>query len=238
MRKLLATMSAALFAAAALAGPGQYNVRGAFNGWGESLMNDDLDGTFSLTVGGLGAGSSYEFKIAEDLDPPNDWNNNWPGSNAKTVADALGNITFHFRPGPVADGWTPGANRVGYDDHGQFGWEIQGAFNGWNDVIDNAARQMTDMGGGLYSVDYTIASPGSYDFKFRRSGSWDISIGDDFGNAAANANVVTTVVNEIVRFELDLPNGRWRTTTVPEPASIALIAAGAALATRFVRRRR
>jgi len=235
MRKAVSVLVLGLLAAPAFAGPGDYNARGGFNGWGETLMTNDGDGSFSVTIGALAPGSRHNFKIAEDLDPPNDWNNNWPGSDARTAADGAGNITLHFFPGAIADGWNPGGDRVGYNDPGQFGWEVTGAFNGWTDGVDTAARQMSNMGAGLYSVDYTIAAPGSYDFKFRESNSWDVSIGGDFGNSAGNANVVTSDPNAIVRFELDLPNGRWRTTVVPEPATLALLALGGAM---IVRRRR
>ena len=33
---------------------------------------------------------------------------------------------------------------------------------------------------------------GTYEFKFRKQGDWAISIGNDFGNAAANIPVTTT----------------------------------------------
>lgn len=220
MKKLIGMLAVALIVSTASAQP--YNVRGGFNGWGESQMNDDGDGTYSLTVGSLTPGGTTEFKIAF-----NDWAQSWPGSNAEVAIDAGGSITFHFRPGAIADGWNPGSDRVGYNDPLQFGWEIMGAFNGWNDGVDTAARQMTNMGGGLYVVNYTIAAPGTYDFKFRKSGSWDISIGGDFGDSAGNAQVTSTMPNELMQFALDLPNGRWR--AIPEPMTITFLAGIAGL---------
>lgn len=230
MKRLVALTIVGLAASAALAQP--YNVRGTFNGWGESQMNDDGDGSYSLTVGALNPGDRHNFKIAF-----NDWASSWPGSDSRTAVNAAGEITFHFIPGAIADGWFPPQDRVGYADPGMFGWEIQGAFNNWDENVDSAARQLSDMGGGLYSVDYTIAAPGTYDFKFRESFSWDISIGDNFGNSAANNQVTTTIANELVRFELDLPNGRWRTSTVPEPATVFGLTAGGLALLRVLRRR-
>jgi hypothetical protein len=119
----------------------------------------------------------------------------------------------------------------------QVNWEIMGGFNGWTDGVDTAARQMTNIGPGLYSVDYTIATANSYDFKFRESNSWDVSIGGDFGNSAGNANVVTTQNNQVVRFLLDLPNGRWTTIAIPEPTTMVVAGLGIAAAA-FARRRR
>jgi hypothetical protein len=228
MRKLVALLVVGLMASPALAQP--YDARGGFNGWGQTPMVDDLDGSYSVTIGGLTAGDRHNFKVAVG-----DWVSQWPGSDSRTVVNGAGDITLHFFPGAIADGWNPGGDRVGYSDHGQHGWEIMGAFNGWTDGVDTAARQMTDQGGGLYSVDYTIAAPGSYDYKFRESNSWDIAIGDDFGNSAANNNITTVDPNSVVRFELDLPNGRWRTTIVPEPATLALLGMGAVA---IIRRRR
>ena len=77
-----------------------------------------------------------------------------------------------------------------------------------------------------------VADAGDYEFKFRKDGDWSISIGDNFGNSAANIPYTTTGANEIVQFDLDLPNGRWRVT--PEPASLALLGLGSLL---IIRRR-
>lgn len=219
MKKLAALLTLAI-AGAAFAQP--YNLRGGFNGWGESPMNDDGDGSWSLTVSAGAPGSLVEFKVAQ-----NDWASSWPGSNVRAAVDGAGNLTAHFFPGPIADGWNPGGDRVGYSDPLQFGWEIQGSFNGWNDGVDTAARQMTNLGNGLYRVDYTIASAGVHDFKFRKSGSWDTSIGPDMGEGSGNIQITTAVPNELLRFELDLPGGRWR--VIPEPMTMALVGSGLGL---------
>ena len=229
MKKLVVLIMCALVAGAAYA---EYYVRGDYNGWDLSTpMNDDGDGTYSALVTGLTPGYRFEFKVAVE-----DWSSSWPGSNAKTIVDPSGEVTFHFTPGAVSDGWNPSENRVGYDDPGQFGWEIMGAFNGWDAGIDTVARQMVDEGGGMYSVMYNIAAAGSYEYKFRESGSWDISIGGDFGNSAGNNTIVTASDNTLVLFELDLPNGRWNATIVPEPATMTLFGLGFLLTS--IRRRK
>lgn len=50
MRKVIGLLAVGMLATTALAGPGDYNARGGFNGWGETLMNDDGDGSFSVTI--------------------------------------------------------------------------------------------------------------------------------------------------------------------------------------------
>ena len=208
---LVALGLVALMSCNAAANP--WYARGGFNGWDTSAqLADQGGGYFTGTISGLTAGDRFEYKIANA-----DWSANAPGSNGKIIADANGEITYHFWEATSwSDGWEPSAAmRVGYDDPGQFGWELIGDMDGWS------GTDMTDQGGGLYSIQMTLDT-GSYGWKFRENGSWDISIGDDFGNAAGNNNVTVASDGEIWLFELDLPNGRWRTTQVPEPTSLAL----------------
>lgn len=226
MRKFVVVMAAALLSAGALADP-VYVVRGEFNGWGgggDLVLNDMGGGLWSATATGLAPGQATEYKCTTP-----DWSFNAPGSNGKVVANASGEITFHFYPATSwADGWNPsGWARVGYMDPGQFGWEIMGSFNGWSAPI----LSLSDLGGGLYAGDIAL-NAGSYEFKFRKAGDWGISIGDDFGNSAANASLNVANNGDLIRFELDLPGGRWRTYVVPEPAAAALLALGLVLRRR------
>ncbi len=197
-----------------------YYARGEFNSWG---LDDPLtlQGGVHYTgiVSGLIPGNGYEYKIALA-----DWSDSSPGSNGRVVADTSGQASFHFWDNDTwIDGWQPSAKqRVGYDDPGMFNWEVIGSFDAW--TVGNV---MTDMGGGLWSVDLVFGQ-GTYDWKFRKEGDWDVSIGDDFGNAAANNNLEVDNNGDIWRFELDLPNGRWRTHFVPEPASLGFLIMGAA----------
>lgn len=168
---LLAT--AGLFVSSAHA---QYFLRGDFNGWGMTPLTDNLDGTFSATVTGGTPGANLDFKIANA-----DWTSGFPGSNARSVYDANGSFTVNFIPNPAADGWSPsGTARVGYKDPGMFGWEIMGSFNGWSAPV----LSLTPAGNGVYTGTLEIADPGTYYFKFREAGNWNIAIGGDFGNSA------------------------------------------------------
>jgi hypothetical protein len=212
MKKRLSILAAAgliaAFATTVHALP--YNARGTFNDWGETPLNDDGDGTHSVTIGGLTAGTIYEFKIAE-----NDWANNWPsGDNAKVVADPAGSITLHFRPDVTLDGWHPQAARIGYDDPGH-GWEVMGSFNGW---ASDPVVTLTNQGNGLFEGAYVVATPGTYQFKFRKAGDWDIQYGAGQFNGSGDLQVITTEPNQSLTFRLDLPNGRWLAGD-PLPAS-------------------
>ncbi len=185
-----------------------YNARGSFNGWGETPMTDNGDGTHSVTIGSLTAGLIYEFKIAE-----NDWTSSWPGGNAKVVADASGSITLRFRPAVILDGWNPTAARVAYDDPGH-GWDVMGSFNGWTTPVVT----LTNHGAGLYEGAYVVATPGTYQFKFRKADDWNVQYGSDEFAGGNDLQVVTTDPNQSVTFRLDLPNGRWLAGD-PLPAS-------------------
>jgi hypothetical protein len=197
-----------------------YYARGDFNGWaGTDYPLLPSGNGSSVTISGLTPGNGYEWKVTTD-----DWSSNFPGSNARSIADAGGNLTLHFYPGTAGDGWNPAENRVGYDDPGH-GWDVIGSFNGWSSPIG----LMDAQGNGLFTLEYVVADPGLYEFKFRKEGDWGVSIGGDFGNAAGNASLTTVAPNEIILFELDLVNGRWQTTVVPEPGTYALLGLGGAL---------
>jgi hypothetical protein len=146
----------------------------------------------------------------------------------------LGEINFQFYDNNSwSDGWLPNSQkRVGYDDPLQFGWDLPGSMNGW---AGGAGWDLTNMGGGLYRGVFAMPM-GSHNFKFRKAGDWDISIGDNFGNSAGDNSVTVANAGDLWSFELDLPGGRFRWYQVPEPAGAALV--GIALAIAGVVRRR
>lgn len=222
----IAIVAGLVVAASAMADT--YVLRGSFNNWGadgDVALNDMGGGLYSATLTGLTVGSPIELK-ATTLD----WSFNAPGDNLRTMPDANGNLTVNFFPSTSwADGFLPDNKpRVGYVDPLQFGWEVIGEFNGWSGPIGG----LTNMGNGLYEGEFAIA-PGTYQFKFRKAGDWDISIGDDFSNYGHN--ITMTATGPMTRFTLDLPNGRFKTEAVPEPASIVALSLGAAA---LIRRRR
>lgn len=231
MRYLLRVFVLGLVALWVSSASAQWFARGDFNGWAgnDYPLVDQGGGYFTGSVTGLTPGSDYEYKIASE-----DWSTSYPGSNGKTTADASGVATFHFYDGTFSDGWNPsGYSRVGYDDHQQFDWELMGTPND-PDWSGGPSYYLTDMGNGLHRLVLPLDAA-SYEFKFRRQGDWSTSIGDNFGNSAANGTA--TLGAGLWAFELDLPGGRWRVTQVPEPATIGLISLAAVALLGFSRRR-
>ena len=198
----------------------QLYLRGSFNGWDTSTpMVSQGGGLYSATISGT-PGTRFDFKVANA-----DWSSAWPGGDARTLYNSTGSATIYYRAGSIADGWNPAADRIGYADPAQFGWDVMGSFNAWASPVTS----LTPVGGGVYSANYLVPTAGTYTFKFREAGSWDISIGADFGNSAGNAWVSTLNANDVVRFQLDLPNGRWSAAVIPEPTTFSLLAGSAVL---------
>jgi hypothetical protein len=197
--------AAALVAASMPDAHAQYYVSGAFNSWA-SPSPDVLGGAgpiYSCAVSGQTPDGLSEFKISS-----NSWAVSWPSANVSVKWDANGSNNFYFQPGTFSDGWFPAADRVGFGDPGG-PWEIIGGFNGW-DGSQPANAQMTSNGSGLYTVDYVITNAGSYEFKFRRSGTWgDLQSGSQFMNGSQNAAFATVNSPQTIRFQIDLPNGRF-----------------------------
>ncbi|VAX42584.1 hypothetical protein MNBD_PLANCTO03-1476 [hydrothermal vent metagenome] len=223
-RSLIAGMAMATLTSAVLAQP--YYVRGDFNGWNNNtdpMVQTDTN-RWEYTVTGLTPGEIYEFKATVD-----DWSSTAPGSNAKYTADANGELQINlFDTETHADGWMPeGKWRLGYADNGSFDWELMGDMNGWG---GGSEWFLDDMGEGLHSGTFSIAA-GTYQFKFRSQNNWDFSIGDDFGNAAGN-NEIILAEDTLVQFDIDMSNGRWRTTIIPAPGSAALLGLAGLVATR------
>jgi hypothetical protein len=183
-------------------------------------------GNYELNMTGLVPQTDYEFRVLRS-----DASAIVPGTNMRVRANAAGEIDLklHELTGTSwGDGWSPAnTHRVGYEDHNEFDWDIMGSVDNWTAPL----VQLTDQGNGLHTGSLTIPTPGNYVFKFRQQDDWNTSIGDDFGNGAANATFTSTAPDQVWNFELDLPNGRWRAYTgaaslgaaVPEPGSIALV---------------
>lgn len=221
MKKLVVPAVIALMIAPSFAMAG-YSFRGEANGWGLSPMTDNLDGTYSITIVGQPANTQQKYKV--DTDPPGDWSSAYPKEDWWTITDGTGSYTVVFDTNVIGDGWSPASNRVKSPDPG-IAWEVIGDFTDWQGGAPEP--QMVYQGGGLYSVDVTIANAGAHAYKFRASGDtgWGQQIGDFTGSGNIEFNAPNA--GEIWRFELDIPNGRWRQFVVPEPATMTLLALAA-----------
>ncbi len=223
MKRLLALLVVGLFATQATAL--DWYAKGVFNGWStNNIMTDLGGGHYRATISapqtitsGVDdpAGTTYEYKVATA-----GWEQSSPSSsNGKITSDANKNLTIDFWDQTTwTDGWkSDNSRRVGISDSGTYGWEIVGSFNGWPGDHFDPAYALTSMGNGLYSGQFAFTQ-GIKDFKFRAtadsSNVWNISLGSDFGNGAGNNTFSVPNNGDIVKIDLDLPNGRWRTTLV------------------------
>jgi len=183
---------------------GDFNLPTAWSSPSANVLS--LAGTvYSNSTSGQTPNGMFQCKITTA-----GWASSWPSYNVSGMWDNTGSNNIYFQPGAFADGWTPAANRVGFDDPGQ-PWEIIGAFNSW-DSTQPANAQMTSNGHGVYTVVYTVANAGTYAFDFRTSGHWDkMRAGQQiFNNGGQDGSFTTTTSPETMTFQIDLPNGRFR----------------------------
>ncbi|MBN1510951.1 MAG: PEP-CTERM sorting domain-containing protein [Phycisphaerae bacterium] len=215
MRALLALLVAVLLVAPAY---GDWYYRGDTNSWGATPMTDNLDGTFSITV----TGTPGTFTAWKHSQAPDTWD--WPGSgNSWAYFDGDGNLTITLDTNVYADGWMNTEKRVNISHDGVSQWAAVGDFNGWNN--NDSAMYMSAVGGGVYEVQATIATPGEHWYKAVSAGSWDAIGADARSVNADNLGFTTTVADEVVIFQVKPLEGVVR--VIPEPATLTLLGLGA-----------
>jgi glycosidase len=197
--------------------PPEWYARGDFNGWGtgDPMVDDGTngdpvagDGIFTAQVTVATAGR-YEFKVANE-----DWSLSFPGSGNSwldtTVDGEL--VTITFDGNTYLDGWLPETNIIGVSTEPGF-WTAVGDWQGWNNA--NPATAMTALGDGQYQFTTPIASPGSYQYKAVKTGSWDAIGADGRGVNAATALFETTEAGQNATFTVDATAGRILVTVEP-----------------------
>lgn len=219
-------LTGAISALAALAQAQPYYIAGdVVNNWQNDATFDSTNSAYQLTGGPtvysytVTNGTAGNYEQLKIIPTAGSWNTVYPANNLWVKLDAGGSNTIYFYPGTSVDGWSPAQNRVGYADPGNMAWEITGDFTTPQWGSDPNA-QMTSAGNGLYTNTYVIATPGVHEFKFRTPNTWsEVNFGADFGNGSGNASVTTTVSNQPVLIQLDLPDGRWAAGNIVAPVT-------------------
>ncbi|MFN2226061.1 MAG: choice-of-anchor X domain-containing protein, partial [Anaerolineae bacterium] len=198
-------------------------VAGDFNGWSSTAdaMYDDGthgdavagDGVHTAQIAVAGAGR-HEFKITND-----DWSVSYPTTGNSWFDCADGEtVTFTFDGNVHSDGWLPTTNIIGVSTE-PGAWTAVGDWQGWNN--GDLSTAMASLGGGLYQLVYDMPTPGSYQYKAVKTGTWDAIGADGRSVNAATATFETLVANQTVTFTVDAPAGRVKVdleAVLPMPA--------------------
>jgi hypothetical protein len=209
--KKIATLTAVLLAFSAVAAFAQYYARGGYYdaGWSAdagNLMVEGPAGVFTAAVASPMVAGYYEGKVAVS-----DWSSSWPNSNQPVhLAADFETVHWTLDTNAHGDGWLPDSY-IAYNDHMvPAGWtfEVIGSAaetGGWASGVAAA------LNGDVWSVTIPIASPGTYDVKFRHTGDWSHNVGSDgYGTNSNNYQYTTSVPNEPVTFQFNQVTGRMR----------------------------
>jgi hypothetical protein len=214
---LLMLVSTAAFAAGA--GPfyakGDYyaGTVGTWNGdAGNLLTYNSGTGFWSGVVTCDQAYSRHEFKIADAS-----WSESYyPWCNLWVHCGTGDQVLFTLDTNTYADGWFPTTNIV-WGDHmypvGTTFEVIGGAAETGNWGGGPAPVPAATLVGGIWTLAINIATPGSYEAKFRATGTWDVcNIGEEGAAAPCGANLHYTTLNanELVTFQFNPATGRAR----------------------------
>ncbi len=185
-------------------------VRGDFNGWSlDDPMYDDGshgdvdvgDGVFTAQVT-IGSAGRYEFKV--DVA---DWSDGHPISGNSWLDTTVDGetVTITFDTNLHTDEWLPDANVIGVSTE-PGAWTAVGDWQGWDNA--NPATEMMALGGGVYEFTASVPSPGIYQYKAVKTGTWD-AVGSDGRSAnAGTALFETTESDQNVTFTVDALGGR------------------------------
>jgi glycosidase len=205
----------------ALFPPPDWYARGDFNGWGTSDPMYD-DGTHGDAVAGDGVYTAlvtvatagrYAFKVDSE-----DWSTGYPTSGNSwldTTSDGEV-VTITFDTNTYADDWLPETNIIGVSTE-PGAWTAVGDWQGWDNA--NPVTAMTALGDGMYEFTTSIASPGTYQYKAVKTGTWDAIGADGRSVNASTATFETTITDQGVTFTVDALAGRVQ-VAVEEPPPV------------------
>ncbi len=173
-----------------------------------SLIMAEAGGIHSVTVNNLVNGVAYDFKVVNDQgSPPAEWGDPEITPNQLTViGDADGSITITVDTNSI-NNLGEYATWINFDNAplqvvGDFMTEAGGAAD-WDPYDD--AFNMTDKGGGYYTFDAVISTPGIYQFKATFGNGWDDQVGTDgFNNDAITKGFEITEADQSVTLYVDL----------------------------------
>ncbi len=207
---------------AALWMPGDYQIaNGGSIVWDPPTapqLTDQGGGIHDLALTGLTAiaGQRFQFKILDDEgNPPPAWGDpELTPENSWFLTDGTGSATVAIDTNTYSDGFLPATNRVTVSTDAT---EVPGFFatGSWmteaGGLVDfNAGDplfEMTDQGSGLWSVDVTIDTPGTYEFKATK-GDFDGQWGKNGRNINAENWVFDVVAaDQDFTFLLDISKG-------------------------------
>ncbi|MFO1476283.1 MAG: PEP-CTERM sorting domain-containing protein [Verrucomicrobiota bacterium] len=219
MKKQILLAAALAMASSALAQTLPIYVAGDFNSWNAAgnVMTETSPGIWQVALTGLSVGR-HEFKFTQG-----DWGWNYPGANSWLYTAPDGSITITYDSNTYADGWSSASQRIGLNvDPGN--WTAAGDFEGWN----NAAGNMTPLGGGIYMAQVT--TPGDHLWKAVVTGTWDSiswdnrSVGTaDWAFSVGAGQVANLYVNALTGV------GKVDIINVPEPGTLAILGGGLAM---------
>jgi len=211
MKKIVTTLvAAALLTSSVALAQGPYYGRGSYYDAGWSADAGNLlalsGGVWSGAVVSPMAAGQYEGKVALG-----DWSASYPGGNQPVFITGPGDVVnWTLDTNVYADGWVPATN-IAYNDHmlpAGATWEVIGSALETGNWGTGAAATLV---GDIWSIELPIATPGAYEYKFRRPTEWSITAGaDGYAIAGGNATYTTTLANEPVLFQFNQVTGRVR----------------------------
>lgn len=150
------------------------DVAGAFNGWGPAEGDDVLtvtetEGVYTITIEGLNAGDSYDFKFRLNAN----WDTSeFPGGGPnRTVIPVEGDQTVNLVYNTVLEftvDMTKAIEAGTFDPEADF-IDVAGSMNEWG-----GSDHLTLLEGNTYTIKLNNVTVGAaLDYKFRINGSWE-----------------------------------------------------------------